>query len=161
MAAYCAPYEAVLHKPFPVYGCTMLGGGRGCEQELITQFARTCLELVFASFIVSMDWQAGIIVLCLSLLNLAAAQGQCYFPPEIEGQLGFQATEQKPCDAFAEVTLCCPLGWTCFSNKLCVVTDSTAVGDMWPLGTALRGTCTNPEWDNTACGNFCLSKFVL
>lgn len=85
-------------------------------------------------------------------------QGQCYFPPEVQGQLGYQATEQRACDAFAETSLCCSLGWTCFSNKLCVVTDEKAVGNLWPLGTALRGTCTNPQWDDTVCGSFCLGK---
>jgi hypothetical protein len=141
-----------------------LAGAEAVNKELITQLSPTCFKnFLFASSIVPMDRQTRAIILwlSLSLSYLVFGQGQCYFPPEIDGQLGFQATEQKPCDAFAAVTLCCPLGWTCFSNKMCVVTDSSAVGDMWPLGTALRGTCTNPEWDNTACGGFCLSKFIL
>ena len=78
----------------------------------------------------------------------------CYYPGGED-----RALQQIPCDPYAYTTLCCPLGWTCFSNNLCVVTDETAVGSAYPVGTALRGTCTNPSWNDTACGGFCLGMY--
>jgi hypothetical protein len=94
-----------------------------------------------------------IFVFCISSSKLfAQVHAQwCYFPGGED-----KALQQYPCDPYAYTTLCCPLGWTCFSNNLCVVTDETAVGSAFPVGTALRGTCTNPYWDDTVCGDFCL-----
>jgi hypothetical protein len=74
----------------------------------------------------------------------------CYFPG------GDPALLYKPCDEFAFVTSCCPTGWTCFSNDLCIATDAEAVeGQNIPLGTTFRATCTNPIWSRT-CAQFCL-----
>jgi hypothetical protein len=86
-----------------------------------------------------------------------AASGQfCYFPGA-----NAQAFDHRPCDAYAVTSLCCPMGWTCFSNKLCVVTDASAVNQTTAVGTAIRGTCTDPQWNSTVCGNFCLSECCL
>ena len=78
------------------------------------------------------------------------AEAQCYFPG------GDLAPKQSPCNPYAYTTLCCPFGWTCFSNNLCIVTDLGAVNGDFPIGTAIRGTCTNPLWNNSECGGFCL-----
>jgi hypothetical protein len=82
------------------------------------------------------------------------AEAQCYFPG------GALASQQSPCDPYAYTTLCCPFGWTCFSNNLCIVTDLGAVNGDFPIGTAIRGTCTNPLWNNSECGDFCLSMYL-
>ncbi|KAF8864376.1 hypothetical protein BDZ45DRAFT_737382 [Acephala macrosclerotiorum] len=76
--------------------------------------------------------------------------GQCYFPG------GAWDNSSRPCDPHAITTLCCPIGWTCFSNYACVVTDSSIVGSSFPLRTTIRGSCTNPLWNNDFCGSFCL-----
>ncbi|CZR53886.1 uncharacterized protein PAC_03768 [Phialocephala subalpina] len=62
--------------------------------------------------------------------------GQCYFPG------GAWDNSSRPCDPYAITTLCCPIGWTCFSNYACVVTDSSIVGSSFPLGTTIRGSCS-------------------
>ena len=81
----------------------------------------------------------------------------CYFPGTTASE--DIASQQYPCDPYAYTTLCCPLGWTCFSNHLCVVTDEAAVGGDYSVGTALRGACTNPLWNDSVCGNFCLGVY--
>lgn len=81
-----------------------------------------------------------------------SAAAQCYLPG------GSLAANQLPCDPFAMTAQCCPTGWTCFSNNLCVVTDPQVVSSQIPIGTASRGSCTNPLWNNTACGDFCLCR---
>ncbi|KAH8657041.1 hypothetical protein BGZ60DRAFT_138330 [Tricladium varicosporioides] len=93
-------------------------------------------------------------ILVVFSIYATTIQGQCYFPG------GSWASDQSPCDPYAFTTLCCPSGWTCFSNNLCIVTDLGAVKNAFPLGTAIRGTCTNPKWNNTACGDFCLDNPV-
>lgn len=73
------------------------------------------------------------------VVNIEAQElGQCYYPSKT------WANDSRPCDPHAITTLCCPVGWTCFSNYACVVTDLTVVGSSFPLGTTIRGSCTNP-----------------
>jgi hypothetical protein len=81
--------------------------------------------------------------------------GTCYYPS------GSVAAGFSPCDPTAFITQCCPTGWTCFSNSLCVVTDPRTVNSTVSLGTTIRSTCTNPKWNNAICGNFCLSNSNL
>jgi len=64
----------------------------------------------------------------------------------------------SPCDPYAYIIACCPLGWTCMSNLICVITDPNYSNASFPVGTTIRGTCTNPAWNNTACGDFCLNE---
>ncbi|KAF2244844.1 hypothetical protein BU26DRAFT_522582 [Trematosphaeria pertusa] len=40
---------------------------------------------------------------------------------------------------------------------MCVVTDPSTANSAYPIGTSMRGSCTNPEWDNAFCGDYCLS----
>lgn len=76
----------------------------------------------------------------------------CYLPN------GSQAFGFLPCNVFARVTSCCPMGWTCYSNSMCVVTDPSTANSAYPIGTSMRGSCTNPEWDNAFCGDYCLVR---
>jgi hypothetical protein len=90
----------------------------------------------------------------LSILFSQFARSQyCYYPGA-----NAQAQGHRPCDAHAVTSLCCPIGWACFSNKLCVVTDANAVNHTAAAGTSIRGTCTDPRWNSTVCGDFCLSE---
>jgi hypothetical protein len=92
--------------------------------------------------------------LCLSLLfshvALAAYDAPCYNPA---GQL---AIGYYPCDPTAYITNCCPQGYTCYSNSLCVVTNGSPSFPNLTVGTAVRGACTNPKWANAICGDYCL-----
>jgi hypothetical protein len=105
--------------------------------------------------IMSSSLQNRVFVICFAAVvhHIAIARAQCYYPG------GAWASDQYPCNKYAYTTLCCPTGWTCFSNNLCVATDPSVVSSDLPLGTAIRGTCTNPQWNDTVCGDFCLSKF--
>jgi hypothetical protein len=94
-------------------------------------------------------------VALLTLLSGVYPQGPgtCYYP---SGQI---AIGYVGCDPTAYMIQCCPTGWTCFSNSLCVITDpASANSTSYPLFSTLRGACTDPEWDNAICGNFCLGE---
>ena len=92
-------------------------------------------------------WELSFIF-CLLILKCTA---QCYLPG------GDLAPHHKPCQPHAYTSLCCPPGWTCFDNNLCIVTDVNGPDDGAKLGSAARGACENPIWNDTACGDFCLS----
>lgn len=84
--------------------------------------------------------------------GINAQTGQCYFPGGVQRAFGWE-----PCVDFVEQSICCPTGWTCFSNKLCVATDPSVVNSTVPLGSTRRGACTNPSGNTTVCGDFCQS----
>src|SRR5579871_4613105 len=90
--------------------------------------------------------------LLLFLLHntLGDPNAPCYFPS------GDRALGYFPCDANAYIVQCCPSGWTCYSNSLCVITDPSTVNTTAPIGTSIRGTCTDPKWVNPICGEYCL-----
>ena len=91
--------------------------------------------------------------LIYTLLKIGIVQAQCYFPG------GDLAPNHQPCNPYAFTSLCCESGWTCFDNGLCVVTDpASSIPNLSSIGSAARGTCTNPLWNDTACGNFCLGR---
>ncbi|KUJ08554.1 uncharacterized protein LY89DRAFT_690989 [Mollisia scopiformis] len=93
----------------------------------------------------------GLLIAATWVASVEAQQpGQCYYPGRA------WANDSRPCDPYAITTQCCPIGWTCFSNFACVVTDLTIVGSSFPLGTTIRGSCTNPLWNDGFCGGFCL-----
>ncbi|KAF2676645.1 hypothetical protein K458DRAFT_492372 [Lentithecium fluviatile CBS 122367] len=88
------------------------------------------------------------------LLNCARADADaaCYLPNG-SWSPGFFA-----CDPTAFITSCCPTGWTCYSNSMCVVTDPSTANSSHPVGTSIRASCTNPKWNNAICGDFCLTE---
>ncbi|CAK7209929.1 hypothetical protein SCUCBS95973_000612 [Sporothrix curviconia] len=88
-----------------------------------------------------------------SLARLAAANvnAPCYDPS------GAVAPGYYPCDSTAYITNCCADGWTCFSNSLCVVTQESASFPNLTTGAIERAMCTNPEWNNQICGDFCVT----
>ena len=90
------------------------------------------------------------LIFSLSIV-IGYARGQCYYPG------GDLAKDDRPCNQYAYTSLCCSSGYTCFDNALCIATADTGVPGL-KLGLASRGTCTNPLWNQTACGNFCLSN---
>ncbi|KAJ4421347.1 hypothetical protein N0V85_000219 [Neurospora sp. IMI 360204] len=77
----------------------------------------------------------------------------CYFPG------GEFAPGYFACQAFnAPVSSCCPAGWTCFSNALCIATTESNSFPNLTLGAVQRGACTNPQWNNNICGSACLDN---
>lgn len=91
-----------------------------------------------------------------SFVLISATNAQCYYPGGDK-----IAYDHQPCLAYVETSLCCPTGWTCFSNMLFVATDPSVITSTIPLGTSIRGTCQNPNWNESACGSFCLSELTL
>src|SRR5436190_19615456 len=91
-------------------------------------------------------------VLIVLIFALKPVLGQCYFPS------GDIAQDHIPCNPFAFTSLCCPQGWTCFSGGICVITDLSKYPSGVSIGATIRGSCTNPQWDRSACGSVCLSK---
>ncbi len=93
--------------------------------------------------------------LLLLLLPLASANpnAPCYYPDHDGQALGFY-----PCVDSSFIANCCPQGWSCFSNGLCVVTTETASFPNLTLGAVIRGACTNPDWNSNICGDRCLRE---
>ncbi|KAF2670096.1 hypothetical protein BT63DRAFT_439213 [Microthyrium microscopicum] len=81
----------------------------------------------------------------------AQGAGTCYFPT------GNIANGYTACASTVPVSNCCPNGYTCFSNALCIITDAHGATSNAPVGTTLRAACTNPSWNFAICGSFCLS----
>ncbi|CAK7200023.1 hypothetical protein SEUCBS139899_002711 [Sporothrix eucalyptigena] len=94
---------------------------------------------------------AFLAVSALPQLALANANAPCYDPS------GAVAPGYYPCDPTAYITNCCADGWTCFSNSLCVVTQESAAFPNLTTGAVERAMCTNPEWNNQICGDFCVT----
>jgi len=84
--------------------------------------------------------------------------GTCYYPGLQPSSLGDPAPGYYPCDAHSYMSQCCPVGYTCLSNLLCVITDPRGANDTNPVGTIVRATCTNALWNNEACGDSCIGQ---
>ncbi|KAK4196888.1 hypothetical protein QBC40DRAFT_3836 [Triangularia verruculosa] len=70
------------------------------------------------------------------------AVNKCFYPG------GGESLDDVPCDADAEVSVCCgssASGGACLSNKLCMGTD----------GKMSRGSCTDKTFLSPECPNFC------
>lgn len=92
----------------------------------------------------------------LSTTIRAVENAPCYYPGGAPA-LGFY-----PCQAFdAPVSSCCPAGWTCFSNALCIATTNSNAFPNLTLGAVQRGACTNPKWNNNICGGACLGRLPV
>ena len=90
------------------------------------------------------------------LLSRADPNAPCYFPSSGPAAL---APGFFPCIPYnAPVGACCPAGWTCYSNALCIATTPSTYFPNQTYGAFRRAACTNPKWDNSACGSFCLGK---
>jgi hypothetical protein len=86
--------------------------------------------------------------------SLGDPNAPCYFPSN-ETAVGY-----FPCDPNAYIVQCCPTGWTCYSNGLCAITDPATANATAPVGTSIRGTCTDPKWVNSICGEYCLVSLL-
>lgn len=97
---------------------------------------------------------ATLLLLLPILLSRADPNAPCYFPSS--GPAAY-APGFFPCipDNVA-VGACCPAGWTCFSDALCIATTPSLSFPNLTYGVVKRAACTNPKWDNSACGSFCL-----
>jgi hypothetical protein len=80
----------------------------------------------------------------------AVEDAACYDP---EGNF---APGYFPCNPTAFITSCCPAGYGCYSNSLCVVVEGNVAQPNLTVGSVRRAMCTNPEWTSEICGKFCL-----
>ena len=80
--------------------------------------------------------------LLYSLRSLTTAQ--CFYP-------NGQASDDLECDPEEPETACCPRGYTCLSNGLCELTNSSGIANYG------RGSCTDLSWRSTLCPQFCQS----
>ncbi|KAH6843430.1 hypothetical protein B0I37DRAFT_384426 [Chaetomium sp. MPI-CAGE-AT-0009] len=85
------------------------------------------------------------ILLLLLLLTLTpTASSKCFYP---DGS----ASSDVPCDAAAEVSMCCGSTEMCLSSGLC---RNPNTGPNEGISYA-RGTCTDPEWASDVCPQKC------
>ncbi|KAF8852028.1 hypothetical protein BDZ45DRAFT_750030 [Acephala macrosclerotiorum] len=98
---------------------------------------------------------AAFFLLFVSFLQIlgqaGAASNSCYYPD------GSIASSDSPCNSTASATdasLCCPAGWACLSNSVCMSTpESTGYNPQAPAYG--RGSCTDQSWGSSACPYFC------
>ena len=82
--------------------------------------------------------------LVLLFLFLSKALAPCYYP---NGDLN----DDLACDPSAAVSVCCHRNWTCLSNGLCGLTNSTGVVNYQ------RYSCTDRTWNSLACPQYCIA----
>ena len=74
---------------------------------------------------------------------------KCYSP---NGDLQIH---DVPCSAGSGVSFCCGRGFTCLSNKVCMLSQDTSTGDVTRVGSTYRASCTDKSWNSTECPSFC------
>ncbi|KAK1759583.1 hypothetical protein QBC47DRAFT_357433 [Echria macrotheca] len=94
-----------------------------------------------------------VVAALLSFLAQADPRATCYYPDQTVAG-GFY-----PCIAYdAAYSACCPAGWSCFSNALCIATTPSPTYPNLTYGAVQRAACTAPQWANNVCGSICLDK---
>ncbi|KAK4209728.1 hypothetical protein QBC37DRAFT_294037 [Rhypophila decipiens] len=89
----------------------------------------------------------------MTLLGSVENPAPCY------GFNGKFQTGYYPCQTFdVAVSQCCSPGWTCFSNAMCITTNPVVFLPNVTLGSVLRSACTDPGWNVSGCGGFCLTN---
>ncbi len=90
-------------------------------------------------------WESSMLLsVALLFLLFSQASTLCYYP---NGDLN----DDLACNPSAAVSACCQRNWTCLSNGVCGLTNSTG-------GTNYgRHSCTDKSWNSPACPQFCLS----
>ena len=83
----------------------------------------------------------------IQIFILSVAANSCYFP---EGDVG---ANDLACFPLQEFSFCCGPGYACLENKLCMNTPEASDG-LSP-GSLIRGSCTDPTYDSSACPPFC------
>lgn len=83
-----------------------------------------------------------------------AGAAPCYFA---NGDL---AVGYHTCDVQSPVSSCCPSGYTCSGDALCILTAQPPALEQPGLapGTVSRGACTEPLWNGSSCGGNCLGE---
>ncbi|KAI9730704.1 MAG: hypothetical protein M1834_005673 [Cirrosporium novae-zelandiae] len=83
-------------------------------------------------------------VIFLGATLLPSVLATCYFPD------GTESSTDVACDSGVTDSFCCYKGQACLSTKICLTNPDDAV----PV--YARGTCTDQNWESSACPNFCL-----
>ena len=96
-------------------------------------------------------------MLCPSILRTSLfaciirnAHTFCYFPDGKTIASGF-----SPCENTSGNSTCCQRGFACMSNNLCELTPYASAGP--GQTTYVRGSCTDPSWNDPSCPSFCIS----
>lgn len=84
------------------------------------------------------------LAIALLFLLFSRASTLCYYP---NGDLN----DDLACNPSAAVSVCCQRNWTCLSNSVCGLTNSTGSTNYG------RHSCTDKSWNSLACPQFCLS----
>jgi hypothetical protein len=109
--------------------------------------AGSILPLSFRSaYIVFTLWS----LLLLDLLSFPyLADAKCYFP---DGKT--VAAQDTPC--MEGNSTCCGQGFACLSNNICMLTSYVS-GAGSGQSSYVRGSCTDPTWNDPNCPQFCIT----
>lgn len=77
---------------------------------------------------------------------------KCYSP---NGDLQIHDVPCNPSTGAGGVSFCCGRGFTCLSNKVCMLSQDTSTGDVTRVGSTYRASCTDKSWNSTECPTFC------
>ena len=95
-------------------------------------------------------------LLYLAITFLRFCTALCYFPDGVH-----LAHQNVPCNEGSNESTCCPPGYACLSNNICMKTNSTLVPNIGIASSPyVRGSCTDPKWISVDCPGFCLGNLV-
>ena len=81
---------------------------------------------------------------------------KCYSP---NGDLQINDVPcNKPSTGAGGVSFCCGRGFTCLSNKVCMLSQDRSTGGVTRVGSAYRASCTDKSWNSTECPSFCTGQ---
>ncbi|KAN0076584.1 hypothetical protein V8E54_006726 [Elaphomyces granulatus] len=82
------------------------------------------------------------IILPIYLTSIPSVFGTCWNPNLTDRNAGLSQTSYFPCNATAEVSMCCATWDRCLPNGLC---QNIATAQYW------RESCTDPTWESSMC----------
>lgn len=80
---------------------------------------------------------------------------KCYSP---NGDLQINDVPCNPSTGAGGVSFCCGRGFTCLSNRVCMLSQDTSTGTVTRVGSTYRASCTDKSWKSTECPSFCTGE---
>ncbi len=92
-----------------------------------------------------------VVAFCCLFQVVSCEDAKCYSPS------GDLQIHDVACNPSANASFCCGRGFTCLSNKVCMLSQDTSTGDVTRVGSTYRASCTDQSWGSPECPSFCKS----